>query len=262
LKNADPTKIGLLPDTQLRAAVPNEHMAWAARYFVAKRPGTIIHLGDNTDCPSISYHNRNLEREGQRFVADLRAGREGLRLFYEAMNAEDPSYEPDLIFLTGNHEDRINRLEMEHTWFSDMLEYCYDSDGVPLHPTLFAEYYWWKVIPFLEVVRVGGIAFSHYFPTAGTGRAIGGNAHYKLAKIRESFWQGHVQGRDIAFHTTPTGRTQIGGVTGSFYQHDEPYISRANNRHWRGIVLLHEVEDGSADIMTVSLDYLRGKYGG
>jgi len=37
-------------------------------------------------------------------------------------------------------------------------------------------------------------------------------------------------------------------------------MSPQGNRHWRGIVQLNEVKDGSADVCELSIDYLKRKY--
>jgi len=50
-------------------------------------------------------------------------------------------------------------------------------------------------------------------------------------------------------------------ISGSFYQHDEPYMSELANRHWRGMYMLHEVKDGSFDEMAVSINFLKRKFG-
>ena len=45
------------------------------------------------------------------------------------------------------------------------------------------------------------------------------------------------------------------------YEHNEDYMGPQGNKHFRGIVMLHEVEpDGSFDMMPVSLRYLKDKY--
>jgi hypothetical protein len=72
---------------------------------------------------------------------------------------------------------------------------------------------------------------------------------------------GHVQRRDIAFDYTASGQQITGIFAGTFYQHDEEYMNPQGNRHWRGVWMLHQVEDGEFDEMPVSLDYLKRKYG-
>ena len=72
---------------------------------------------------------------------------------------------------------------------------------------------------------------------------------------------------DIKFKITePYGfsfltKTQITGLfSGCCYLHDEEYLGCQGNKYWRGVWLLHEVDNGSFDEMPVSLNYLRKKY--
>lgn len=44
------------------------------------------------------------------------------------------------------------------------------------------------------------------------------------------------------------------------YEHNEDYLGPQGNNHWRGLLVLHEVNDGEFDMMPVSLGYLRKKY--
>ncbi len=43
-------------------------------------------------------------------------------------------------------------------------------------------------------------------------------------------------------------------------KYDEDYLGSQGNKYWRGIWMLHEVNNGSFDEMPVSLNYLRKKY--
>ena len=45
------------------------------------------------------------------------------------------------------------------------------------------------------------------------------------------------------------------------YEHDEEYMGPQGNKHYRGILMLHDVQEGEFDMMPVSLKYLRKKYG-
>jgi hypothetical protein len=72
---------------------------------------------------------------------------------------------------------------------------------------------------------------------------------------------GHRQVLDVATRTLPVdGRQQWGIVAGACYPHDEDYKGHQGNKHWRGVIVLHEVQDGDFDPMFVSLDYLRRSY--
>ena len=51
-------------------------------------------------------------------------------------------------------------------------------------------------------------------------------------------------------------------VAGSCYLHDEDYKGPQGNHHWRGIIVCHEVRNGSYDPMFISLNYLCRRYEG
>jgi hypothetical protein len=72
---------------------------------------------------------------------------------------------------------------------------------------------------------------------------------------------GHQQVLDYGLKFV-SGKSQHGLVAGACYLHDEDYKGYQGNAHWRGIIICHEVEDGSYDPMFVSLDYLCRKYEG
>ena len=118
----------------------------------------------------------------------------------------------------------------------------------------------WECHDFLEVVDIEGIAFSHYFTTGVMGRPAT-SAQTIINKKHQSCVAGHQQGRMVAYGTRADGRSITAIIAGSCYLHDEEYMGHQGNRHWRGIVLLHEVEDGQFDEMFVSLNFLRKKYG-
>jgi hypothetical protein len=82
-----------------------------------------------------------------------------------------------------------------------------------------------------------------------------------LNKRHMSAVMGHVQGRQIAYANRADGRQITGLFSGCCYLHDEDYLGAQGNNYWRGIWMLHEVEDGQFDEMPVSLKYLKKKYG-
>jgi len=70
----------------------------------------------------------------------------------------------------------------------------------------------------------------------------------------------HVQNRQIAYANCADGSQITGLFSGCCYLHDEDYLGSQGNKYWRGIWMLHEVNNGSFDEMPVSLNYLRKKY--
>lgn len=79
--------------------------------------------------------------------------------------------------------------------------------------------------------------------------------------------------RDGVVSVVPAGRSEVvriaidaktmivdGYAHHNCYEHNEDYLGPQANRHWRGIVMLHDVKDGAFDEMSVSLDYLKRKF--
>lgn len=250
-----------IPDTQHRPGLVDNHLWWIGQYVVdqfAGRDLAIIHAGDHADMPSLSSYDRKggTRMEGRRYVADIDAANEG----WDALNSPLYDYnrklrrkwEPELFITLGNHEDRISRAaendaQLEGAVSLDHLNYSA---------------WGWKVIPFLEILWLDGVAYSHYFYNPNTGRPYSGeNLKLRLKNIGHSFTMGHQQTYDQAIRYVG-GRQQRALVAGSCYLHDEDYRGPQGNSHWRGIIVCHQVEHGSYDVMEVSLDYLCRRYEG
>lgn len=253
----------VIPDTQAKAGVPTDHLRWIGQYIVDEfhdEPIKIIHLGDHADMPSLSMYDKGKKAmEGRRYVQDIEAANAAWGVLNEALlkfnnnrkRTKHKPWNPERYILLGNHEDRINRAvsmdaQLEFVLSTDQLDYARTG---------------WKVIPFLEVLWLDGVAYSHYFYNPMSGKPLGGNVEARLKSIGHSFTMGHQQtlGYGLRF---VAGKSQHGLVAGACYLHDEDYKGPQGNAHWRGIVVCHEVADGSYDPMFVSLNYLCLRYEG
>lgn len=249
-------RIAVIPDTQVKPGVDTEYLYNIGQYLVEKQPNVIIHLGDHWDMPSLSsYDVGKRQFEGRRYKKDIEAGNDGMAALlspiktynYRAIANHKPRYRPQMHFLMGNHENRINRAVDNDAKLEGAL-------GVQ---DLFLED--WNVHDFLDVLIVGGIAFSHYFVTGVAGRPAS-TANAQLNKKHQSCIAGHQQGLQIATAHRADGQRLTSIIAGSCYEHDEDYLGHQGNKHWRGFLMLHEVNDGQFDLMPVSLDYLNKKY--
>lgn len=247
---ADGLKIAVIPDVQAQQNVPIDHLAWCGHYLARKKPDVIVCIGDFWDMPSLNEHVSELRRAADQttYVQDLDAGRRAMELLMEPIYKTN-GWSPHLVYTLGNHEDRITRTAMNSPRLAGLLDVKH----------LELESYGWKVYPFLEPVSVGGVAFCHYFPSGIMGRPIT-TARELLNKWHMSAFAGHQQGKDIAFSRRGDGVEMGAIIAGSFYQHDENYLSPLTNRHWRGCCILHEVRDGSFDEMFVSIKFLEKKF--
>ena len=254
----------VIPDTQVKPAVPTDHLQWIGQYIVDRLSGQsnvrLIHLGDHADMPSLSSYDKGKKAmEGRRVIADLEAANDGFAILnaplYEYNNKrklfKERQWWPDRHILLGNHEDRITRATEDDAQLDGLLSL--DSLEYADHG--------WTVHPFLKPVFLDGVGYSHYWANPMSGRPYGGVALTRLKTIGHSFTMGHQQTLDYAQRPV-AGRLQHGLIAGACYLHDEQYKGYQGNAHWRGIVVCHEVRDGSYDAMFVRLDYLARRYEG
>jgi hypothetical protein len=247
----------IIPDTQVRPGVPTDHLKWIGQYAVEKRFDVLMHLGDHWDMSSLSSYDRGKgQMEGRRYRDDIAAGNAGLTLLdrsttwqNQKARKEENKYAPDKHLLLGNHENRIVRAVESDV----VLEGAIGLDDLNTRD--------WQVHPFLEVVEIDGVAYSHYFYNPMTGRAYGGVAATRLKTLGHSFVMGHQQVFDYA-ERSAVGGLQLGLVCGTGYLHDEAYLGPQGNSYWRGVIALWDVHDGYGDVMKVSFDFLCRKYEG
>jgi hypothetical protein len=244
-----------IPDPQVDPGRPIEHLRWAAQYALDKRPDVIVFGQDWWNFRSLNRHEMDHADYRTRDAAgDLLAGAHGLDLFMGTLEeGERDGYKPALFFQEGNHDALWWR-----TFITDQrLWRCYK--GPSAFVAKYQQVYWSNLE---EVVCIDGVHYSHYFTNPMTGRALGGTALHKLNKLKFSFTMGHQQGKDIAEQYLANGAVLRGCVAGSFYQHNEDYKGPQGNLHWRGLIYKHEVREGNYDLMEVSIDFLRRRYGG
>lgn len=241
----------------MRPGVDTSHIGWAANAIAHYKPDVIVHIGDHWDMPSLSSYAGPMEKEGARIGTDVLVGNmEMMRLFAPTIAeitrlraGHRKRWEPEIHILRGNHEDRIDRAVKANP----QLEGIVSMDMLHTPPTA-------TVHPFLALVEIDGITYSHYFANSHSGRPIGGSVENRLNKIGRSFVQGHEQGFLYGVKQFPGSVTRHGLVAGSFYLHDESYRGLQSNSEWRGIVVLNEVKDGKYDVMPLSMDYLKRKF--
>jgi len=240
----------VIPDCQVKPGKSNVYLEACGNYIVAKRPDSVICLGDFADMPSLQSHKKrgHISYEGARYLKDIYAVRLGMSKLLMPIRATK-DYDPNLIMIMGNHENRIVRAVESDPRLEGKLslkDLGYEANR-------------WKVIPFLQPYTKDGIVYSHYFVSGVMDRPIS-KASQLLTKYHQSCFAGHQQGRDIAYGKRADGRPLTAIIAGSFYEHDEDYLSPQSNNHWRGIYVLNEVKDGSFDEMAVSLKFLKARY--
>ena len=254
----------IVPDVQVKEGVPTAHLTHLGKYMVDKQPEVVVCLGDFADLPSLSSYDKGRKCfEGRRYWKDIDAARKAMDKLMKPLHdynrkrakGKHKQYNPRLVMLLGNHENRINRaVEAE-----SILECTISTDDLRYKEA------GWEVHNFLEVVEIDGIRYSHFFPRSASGRVMQStrgapNAATQVRREMGSCTSGHLQGLDFSIYQTGKQRF-YGLIAGSCYTHDEDYLTPQGTQYWRGIIMKHEVKDGEYDPMFVSLDYLKRRYG-
>lgn len=248
----------VIPDAQVKPDTPTDHLRWLGNYIVQKKPDIIVNIGDFADMASLSSYDVGKKSfEGRRYRSDIEAQH---RAMWELLNPLDRYnqtqrnnkkrvYQPEMHLTLGNHENRINRAVNDDP----------KLDGTIGINDLQYESWGWQVHPFLEVINLQGISFSHYFVSGTAGRPAS-TANAQLNKTHNSCIAGHQQGLQIATGKRADGTLLTSIIAGSFYLHDEEYLGSQGNNHWRGALMLHGCENGQFDLNLLPMRYLQEKY--
>jgi hypothetical protein len=248
-------KILVLPDVQAKPGNDFSYLMRIGQYMVEKKPDVVVCIGDFADMESLSSYDKGKKSfEGRRYKRDIEAAKEAMSSFltplvdYNAAHPKKP-YKPRMVLTLGNHEARIDRATEDDP----------KLDGVLSIDDLQYKDFGWEVFPFLEVVKIGGVLFSHYFISGVKGLPVS-SARALLTKKHISCVAGHKQGYEAATDFRGDGVQLTAIIAGSCYEHDERYMGPQGNKHWRGFLVLHEVQDGSFDLMQVSLKFVNERY--
>lgn len=248
-----------IPDVQCTKDTPTEHLTWLGRFIAKKQPDVIVCAGDFADMESLSSYDVGKKNfEGRTYQADVSAAQRNMVALLDPMwnlqarqlQNKKKMYDPRMVLTLGNHENRIDRainIDRKLDGLISVKDLGYEGCG-------------WEVHPFLEVVEIEGIAFSHYFASGAMSRPAS-TANAQLNKQHMSCIAGHQQGLQIATGRRADGSLLTSVIAGSFYLHDEHYMGVQGNKHWRGALMLHNCKDGQFDLNLLPMTYLENKYG-
>lgn len=256
-----PLKILVVPDMQIKSNIDLRFVYAIGCYIVAKKPDIVLNIGDMADMPSLSSYDKGKKSfEGKRYLHDIESTITAQKILWDPLRKYNESaairkgdasrYDPITIFTTGNHEVRGERaVELDSA-----LE-----GTISIYDDLKLAEYWDKVYEFMRVVTVQGIAFSHYFGTGVMNRPAS-TAQVQLNKMHMSCVSGHQPGRQTSTAKAADGRLLTSIIAGSSYDYDLDYMGIQGNKHWRGVIMLHNAIDGTFDEVYIPTYYLKDKY--
>jgi hypothetical protein len=243
----------VLPDSHAHPDHNNDRYEWLGKLLADLKPDYLVDIGDFWDMPSLcSYDKGKRGFENRRYHKDIEAGIDAQdKLLHWVKKSKRK--QPTRIRCLGNHEHRINRV----------LDLDPIMDGTISTKDLQSKEYGFEEYPFLEIVEIEGVQFSHYFASGVMGRPIGGvNLGASiLAKQLQSATQGHSHLFDHAVRVRGNG-THIHGLSCGVFQDYVPPFAKASARYWSsGVVIKRGVENGEYDIEWVSMRRLKEIYG-
>lgn len=250
----------VIADTQIRPGVPTIHLEWIGRWAAEHKPDVIVHIGDHWDMPSLSSYDApgSMKMEGARYEEDVKAGNDAFMamnyLIQEEMDRlqrnKARGWKPERHFLFGNHENRVRRAVETNPKFAGTIgDHHMKTPG-------------WTRHGYLERLWLDGIVYSHFFQNSHSSHAIGGTIDNRLNKIGASFVQGHEQGLRYGTRIQASGANWHGFVAGSCYLHDEGYRGAQGQGHFRGVLVLNDVENGDCCVEVIPLSRLCRMYEG
>lgn len=252
-------KILVIPDCQVKEGLSTDHLMWAGKAICEYKPDVVVNLGDFADMPSLSTHDKVGSKyfEGLRYKKDINAAKDAMKVLLSPLRDlqskqkknKEKVYKPRMVMLLGNHENRIDRAVNNNPTLEGLIsvkDLEYEKD--------------WEVHSFLHPLFINGVGFNHYWPVGAMGRPASSPASI-ISKLHMSCIAGHQQGKQVSYGKRADGKPITAVIVGSYYLHDESYMDQLSNKHWRGLLVMHEVEDGHFDEMFLSIDYLGRKYG-
>lgn len=206
------TRVLFVPD----AHFPHEDKrAWALMLKAARgwRPHQVIVLGDLADFFTVSFHPKSPDRKAnlEREIESLSEALTDL----ESLGAEKR------VFLSGNHENRLDRYLIQHA------PALYSMMRLP--EILKLDERGWRWVPYMQSVKVGSAHVSHDFGDAG------GNAHTKARQlVNSSAIIGHTHRMATTFQTQADGRVTVGAMFGHLLDTSSvDYLHRARTNLWQ-----------------------------
>lgn len=248
-----PQRILFIPDTHWSPDTKREDFKVIRALGRAARAhdvDIVVHIGDANDVGSLSSWDIGKRSiEGKRLRRDLKHSRECLQLLNDCLGDKA---DVDRYLLEGNHEDRLYRMYDNqpalHGVFGDD-PFGYKEAG-------------WYTTSFLSMVEINRVIFSHFFqnPTSVMGGPIGGTIDNCIKNLGHSFCQGHVQTLKQGQIHRSNGDIHCGLIAGACYIPDHSYKGPQGNSHWKGAVILDNMEEGYYDTKTIGLRSLLRRY--
>ena len=257
-------KLLIIPDAHAEPNYDNDRFTWLGNLIFEEKPDVVVCLGDWFDMASLSSHDKGKKSfEGRRYKQDVAVGVDAFEKTWaptfkwnkQRSKNHKAQYNPERIFLYGNHEARLDKT----------VQLQPELEGAISYDDYQVSKYWTRAYPFKAIAQVEGICFCHYFPAGVLGKPIGGDnsAANLINKLHQSCVAGHSHIQDVSVRTAADGKKILGIVAGC-YTHPESHGDWNFNTYkmwYRGVTMLYDVHDGFAEgIEFVTQDRIKRLY--
>jgi hypothetical protein len=251
-----------VPDSHAAPDKDNRRFEWLGRLILDRQPDVIVNLGDLFDMNSLCSYDRNKKSfEGRRYKKDIAVGVDALEKMHGPFNRYNEQRrntkkaklkEPRKIITLGNHSFRLIRA----------VENSPELEGLISVDNLRLEEFGYDVIPYKKPICIEGVWFCHYWASGVKGEAVSGFniAANILAKNSVSSVCGHSHLFDLAIRSRPDG-TKLIGLNAGCYLEESTYDDATLSLWWKGVTMLHDVDNGSFDIEQISIERIQSLYG-
>ena len=236
----------LIPDAHREAGQPLHLMTMAGNMIVAKRPDRIVLMGDFSTVDSLSAWDmkKSLKMEGRRYKKDIDSAKQALDALFtpwinlqqKQRNWKEKIYRPEVIYILGNHEDRVARYVENHAQMEGHIDFVadvgLDKGGI-------------TVVPYGEIITRGGINFAHCILDAA-GKSPAGK--YAIQRVAEMCSKptiiGHLHRHEVA-NTKRHGAGLMQVLScGCYFEGEPSYAKNANNAYYRGCWEVFHTSEG------------------
>lgn len=233
-----------------------------SKFIVHNKPDIIILMGDFLTLDSLNFFDKGKIRklEGKRYKKEIDVGNKALDIIFgrltQLQNKQRKQkikiYNPEIIFLEGNHCFRCKRyLDIDPTF-----------DGfISIENDLNLKKYNIKYIPYMEYIEKNGVLFTH-IPFNRWKDICGVNITKKAqAVVSKSCVFAHTHTSEYE-NFQKHGQDDLQQIlsVGCFFENNGDYIAGRVTEYWKGLILLNIFDYGRFDFQTFSMERLKSIY--
>ncbi len=261
-----PIELAKSPVPRDALIIPDEHYfpednfrrcEWLGEFIMERQPEVIVRLGDCWDMPSLcSYDKGKSSFVFKNTKDDVESGHFAESLIFGPMLkynkvkslGKHKQYNPIIVKLLGNHEDRVARLlSYEPRWEGSVSMNDFKT-RLPINEI---------IVDFQDFIIIDDVAYSHYFASGVQGRPFS-SARAMLTKKGMSCTVGHTHIREEASMTKPTGVQCRALIAGTFQDADHKGFGgvQVDALYWSGLIYKHEVFNGDYSLEEIPIKRL------